>query len=178
MLNVPGGRPGEPLQFPVLPQTSTVTRDKSFNLSFCSNSPFGEGGGSSNDSLLPLVCFRAIFLIKCGTSHLLSKALPSQNSSFFTRHLRHKPHLTRACTKLEYRGFAVMQRVVKRITARDHRCSRSLRLSPRWLCPAFPKETLQLSPDVCVKARDSQMLPYLAAWGGQAREHILLAELI
>jgi len=70
-----------------------------------------------------------------------------------------------------------MQWVMKPIAARAQQDFWSLHLSPRWLHPAFPKETLQLSPGVCVKPRDSQMRPCLASWGGQAREHILLAEL-
>lgn len=35
VLNVLGGHPGDAQQFPVLPQTSRVTSDKSFNRYFC-----------------------------------------------------------------------------------------------------------------------------------------------
>lgn len=108
--------------------------------------------------------------MKCGTRHLLFTSLPSQYRWVFTWHLRLK--LT------PDQGLHVSWgKVIKHIAARAHWYFWSLRLSPRCPCPAFPKEALQLSPDVCVKARDSQMLPYLAAWGSQAREHILLTEL-
>lgn len=97
MLNVLGGHPGEPLKFPLLPQTPTLIWDKSFNLSFCSSSSFGERGWSKN-CLICLVCFRAIFLIRCGTRHLLFQGLPSQNMSIFLGTSEVNPYLTRACT--------------------------------------------------------------------------------
>lgn len=69
-----------------------------------------------------------------------------------------------------------MQQVIKHIAARARQCCWSLCLSPTGCALLFPRK-LSSCPDVCVKTRDSQILPYLAAWGGQSREHILLAEL-